>query len=165
MAPVLKPNRSFSENGRLLIPVLFDEFLSRKERVVSHSRLKQDLHRMRLAGKTLRYAMEIFADAFEDEFSDCLQEVKQLLDVMGKVHDCDVNTPRLQMQLREIRSFNRATPNPKDRIRTTALVDLISEQQKLRRALFNTMCAVIQSWAENNFKQRVVESMNVKHAS
>ncbi len=162
---VLKPNRSFSENGRSLVPVLFDDFLSRKDRVVSHPRLKKDLHRMRIAGKTLRYAMEIFGYAFEVEFSECLQEVKQLLDVMGNVHDCDVNIPRLQMQLREIRSFNRVTPNPKDRIRTTALVNLISEQLKLRTAMFNDLCVVVQRWTDNNFKQRIIESMKVKHNS
>lgn len=160
---VLKPNRSFSENARLLVPVLFDEFLLHKDRVVSHPRLKKDLHRMRIAGKTLRYAMEIFGDAFEDEFSACLEEVKQLLDVMGNVHDCDVNIPRLQTQLHEIRSFNRVTPSPKDRIRTTALVNLISEQQKVRTAMFNDLCTVIQLWTDNNFKQRIVESMKVKH--
>jgi CHAD domain-containing protein len=162
---VLKPNRSFSENARLLVPVLFDDFLSRRDRVVSHPRLKRDLHRMRIAGKTLRYAMEIFGDAFEDEFSACLEEVKQLLDVMGNVHDCDANIPRLQMQLREIRSFNRVTPSPKDRIRTTALVNLISEQQKLRTAMFADLCAVVQRWVDTNFKLRIVESMKVKHNS
>ncbi len=156
----LKPNKSFRENARLLLPVLFDDFLSYKDRVVPHPRLKDDLHKMRNAGKILRYAMEFFEDAFDDEFSLCLKEVKHLLDLMGQVHDCDVNIPALNTQLREIRSFNRATVNPNDRIRTKALVDLIRGDQNRRGAMFTEACAVIARWETENFKQRVVQSMN-----
>jgi len=157
---VLKPNKNFRENARLLLPVLFDDFLSYRDRVVTHPRLKDDLHKMRNTGKILRYAMEFFEDAFDDEFSLCLKEVKQLLDVMGQVHDCDVNIPALNIQLREIRSFNRATVNPKDRIRTKALVELIRAEQNRRLAMFNDACAVITRWDTENFKERVVQSIS-----
>ena len=156
----LKPNKNFRENARLLVPVLFDDFLSYKNRVVTHPRLKDDLHRMRNAGKMLRYAMEFFEEAFGDEFSSCLREVKQLLDVMGQVHDCDVNIPALNVQLREIRSFNRATIMPKDRIRTKALVDLIRVEQNRRLTMFNDACAAIARWDAENFRLRVVQSMS-----
>ena len=156
----LKPNKNFRENARLLLPVLVDDFFSHRDRVVPHPRLKDDLHKMRNAGKILRYAMEFFEEAFDDEFSLCLKEVKQLLDLMGQVHDCDVNVPALNIQLREIRSFNRATLNPKDRIRTKALVDLIRAEQQRRLAMFNDSCVVIARWDTENFKQRVVQSMS-----
>jgi hypothetical protein len=156
----LKPNKNFRENARLLLPVLFDDFLSYRDRVVPHPRLKDDLHKMRNGGKILRYAMEFFEEAFDDEFSSCLKEVKQLLDLMGQVHDCDVNIPALNIQLREIRSFNRATLNPKDRIRTKALIDLIRAEQQRRLAMFNGACVVIARWEAENFRQRVVQSMS-----
>ncbi len=157
---VLKPNKSFRENARLLLPVLFDDFFSHRDRVVTHPRLKDDLHRMRNSGKILRYAMEFFEEAFDDEFSACLREVKHLLDLMGQVHDCDVNIPALNIQLREIRSFNRATVNPNDRIRTKALVALIHGEQQRRGAMFNETCAVVERWGIENFKQRIVQSIN-----
>jgi len=156
----LKPNKSFRENARLLLPVLFDDFFSYKDRVVTHPRLKDNLHKMRNAGKVLRYAMEFFEDAFDDEFLSCLREVKHLLDLMGQVHDCDVNIPALNIQLREIRSFNRATVNPDDRIRTKALVELIQTEQRRRGAMFTETCAAIERWVVENFKQRIVQSMN-----
>jgi CHAD domain-containing protein len=155
----LKPNKNFRENARLLVPALFDDFLAYQNRVVAHPRLKDELHKMRNAGKTLRYAMEFFEEAFGDDFSSCLKEVKQLLDVMGQVHDCDVNIPALNVQLREIRSFNRATISPGDRIRTKALVDLINAEQQRRLTVFNDTCALISRWNAENFKQRVVQSM------
>jgi hypothetical protein len=45
------------------------------------------------------------------------------------------------------------------------LVNLISEQQKLRTAMFADLCAVVQRWVDTNFKLRIVESMKVKHNS
>jgi len=155
----LKPNKNFRENARLLLPVLFDGFFAYRNRVLGHPRLKEELHKMRNAGKTLRYAMEFFEEAFGDEFSVCLREVKQLLDVIGQVHDCDVNIPALNVQLREIRSFNRATADPADRIRTKALADLIHAEQNRRLTMFNEACATIARWDIENFKQRVVQSM------
>ena len=156
----VKPNRSFRENARSLVPSLFDEFFAYRGRVVAHPRLKDDLHKMRNTGKVLRYAMEFFEDAFDEEFSLCLRGVKQLLDVMGQVHDCDVNIPALGTQLKEIRAFNRATPSPGDRLRTKALVDLIQAEQRRREAMFNEACAMIAAWEAENFKQRIVQSMN-----
>lgn len=143
----------------MLLPLLFDDFLSYKSRVVAHPRLKEELHRMRNAGKTLRYAMEFFEEAFEEEFSSCLREVKRLLEVLGHVHDCDVNIPALNVQLREIRSFNRATANRADRMRTKALADLIHAEQLRRLTMFNEACAMIAQWDAENFRQRVVQSM------
>jgi len=156
----VKPNKTFRENARVLVPSLFDEFFSYRNRVVAHPRLKDDLHKMRNAGKVLRYAMEFFEDAFDAEFSLCLKTVKQLLDVMGQVHDCDVNIPALGTQLKEIRAFNRATPNPDDRIRTKALVDLIRAEQHRRDTMFADACAMIAGWETENFRLRIIQSMN-----
>jgi hypothetical protein len=89
----IKPNKNLRENARMVVPLMMDDFLSHKGRVISHPRLKLDLHRMRLAGKTLRYAMEAFSPGFDVQFSSSLEELKQLLDTMGRIHDCDVNIP------------------------------------------------------------------------
>ncbi|HTR82108.1 MAG TPA: CHAD domain-containing protein [Bacteroidota bacterium] len=162
---VLKPNKSFRENARLLLPVLLDDFLSRKDRIVGHPRLKNDFHKMRLAGKTLRYAMEVFQAAFGDEFSGCLDDVKQLLDVMGQVTDCDVNVPVLRLHLREMRSFNRVTASQHDAIRTKALTDLIHIQQTRRTELFNEACASIERLGAEDFRQRLIRSMSAVSAT
>jgi len=156
---ILKPNKSFCENSRLIVPNLFDDFISNMERIVSHPRLKNEFHIMRIAGKTLRYAMENFSIAFQDDFSSCLEEVKQVLDVMGTIHDCDVNIPKIQMHLKEIRLFNGMMPSAKDKIRTKALVNLIAEQRKLRSESFNNFCIIIKQWNGNNFRQRILDSM------
>ena len=156
----LKPNRNFRENARILIPFLYEEFLSHRGRVIAHPKLKNDFHKMRIAGKTLRYAMEVFDAGFGEEFAACLGEVKRLLDVMGQVHDCDVCVPTLQNHLREIRSFNRVTADPSDRIRTKAVSDLIQAQHSRRKSLYDEACAIVEGWAAGNFGERILQSMN-----
>jgi CHAD domain-containing protein len=138
---------------------MVDDFLSHKDRVINHPRLKHDLHRMRLAGKTLRYAMEVFEPGFQAQFSSCLEEVKRLLDSMGSIHDCDVNIPRLQAYLREIRLFNRLRVNVQERIPTSALTKIIREQSALRSSLFAEMTSMLEQWERGNFKTTLLQSM------
>jgi CHAD domain-containing protein len=157
----IKPNKNLRENARLVVPMMIDDLLARNNRVVAHPRLKEELHRMRLSGKTLRYAMEVFEPAFREEFGSCLEEVKRLLDAMGKIHDCDVNVPGLQTHLREMRLFNRATTNPDDRVSTGAIVKLIREQFAVRRSLFEEMSSILEQWSRENFKGKVLQSMMV----
>ncbi len=156
----LKPNKSFRDNARILVPFLFEEFLSHRNRVVAHPKLKNDFHKMRIAGKTLRYAMEVFDAGFDEEFDGCLGEVKRLLDVMGQVHDCDVCVPTLQNHLREIRSYNRVTANPGDKIRTKAVTEIIKAQHSRRLTLYSESCAIIDGWVVGNFGQKILQSMN-----
>lgn len=117
---------------------------------------------MRLSGKTLRYAMEVFVAAFGAEFESCLEDVKQLLDTMGRIHDCDVNVPRLQTHLRELRLFNRVTVNSVDKVPTGAIVKLIREQLDLRRSLFGEMSLILDRWTRENFKGKVLQSMMIQ---
>jgi CHAD domain-containing protein len=155
----IKPNRNFRENARLVLPVMVDDFLSHKDRVINHPRLKLELHRMRLVGKTLRYAMETFEPGFEEEFSLRLEEVKQLLDTMGRIHDCDINIPRLQGFLKELRVFNRLRPDRRDRLPTSAFSKIIREQSELRRGLFIEMSSTMHRWERDNFKLSLFQSM------
>jgi len=157
----IKPNKNLRDNARLVVPLMLDDFFLRKVRVLGHPRLKNELHRMRLAGKTLRYAMEVFAPAFGDDFEGCLEEVKRLLDTMGKIHDCDVHIPKLQASLRETRIFNRSTVAADDKVPTGSMVGLIREQQACRRSLFLEMTGMIEQWSRENFKGKVINSMLV----
>jgi CHAD domain-containing protein len=55
------------------------------------------LHRVRILGKRLRYAMEIFGDCFAPEFKERLYPiVEQMQECLGLVHDSDVAAGHLQ---------------------------------------------------------------------
>ena len=64
----IKKKLSFRENIQLTLPMMYDDFMSNKDRVINHPRMKTELHKMRIAGKPLRYAMEYAETTFGLEF-------------------------------------------------------------------------------------------------
>jgi len=61
-------------------------------------------HAMRIAAKRLRYTIEAFAPLFEDGLRTELKAVKDLQEVLGELHDCDVWIDRLPRFLEEERA-------------------------------------------------------------
>jgi CHAD domain-containing protein len=54
------------------------------------------LHQVRIAGKRLRYAMEVFADCFDPTFRDTLYpRVEHLQEILGRANDSHVASVRL----------------------------------------------------------------------
>lgn len=155
----IKPGKSFRENARLALPAMLDDMTARKDRVVQHPRLKNELHQMRIDGKPLRYAMEIFEPAFGVEYKACFEEVKRVLEVMGEVHDCDVAVPALLSHLREMRLFNGAMPHRRDAIATKAVRALIKKKRQERDLLFAEMCGILERWTKEDFKGKLIQSM------
>jgi CHAD domain-containing protein len=155
----VKPSRSFRDTGLALIPSVFDAFLEHRSRVVAHPRLKEELHGMRLNGKILRYTLETFVPAFGEEYAARLEEVKQLLDLFGNVHDCDIHLPRLQAHLREVRLFNLMSRQRGNRLSTAGIVRLIREQRTAREDLFSRIEMTLIAWQNENFKGKLLQSM------
>jgi CHAD domain-containing protein len=59
------------------------------------------LHQVRIAGKRLRYAMEVFADCFGPPFRDQLYPaVEEMQEILGRANDSHVAAQKLK-QLRE----------------------------------------------------------------
>ncbi len=48
------------------------------------------LHAMRIAGKRLRYALEVFEPAYGEAFKPALRALRAVQDALGDIHDCDV---------------------------------------------------------------------------
>jgi CHAD domain-containing protein len=65
------------------------------------------LHQVRIAGKRLRYAMEVFADCFEPAFKDELYPaVEHMQEILGNANDSHVAGERLA----ELRDWARSLP-------------------------------------------------------
>jgi CHAD domain-containing protein len=63
------------------------------------------LHRVRILGKRLRYAMEVFADCFAPEFrQELYPAVEQMQEVLGRANDSYVTIGRLSTLREKIRS-------------------------------------------------------------
>lgn len=54
------------------------------------------VHQLRIAGKGAMYAAELLGGTGEDEFTDWLRHLQKLHDLIGKIHDVEVNLGLLQ---------------------------------------------------------------------
>lgn len=94
----IDPTRRLRPNARRILAVRIDEVYS-YDGLVAHPANVTELHDMRIACKRLRYLLEIFGVAFTTDLDPFTEEVKGLQDILGDIHDCDVQVPMLEEHL------------------------------------------------------------------
>jgi CHAD domain-containing protein len=82
-------HKSFREFGHQLILSRFDE-LHRRSRSLYQPFETEPLHRMRIAAKRLRYALELFSPCWPGQVAPFAQEVAGLQRSLGELHDYDI---------------------------------------------------------------------------
>jgi CHAD domain-containing protein len=73
-----------------LITSLRQEEMLAYDASVYHPEQVEELHAMRIAAKRLRYTIEVFAPLYDDGLKQPLQTTREVQDVLGDIHDCDV---------------------------------------------------------------------------
>lgn len=86
------------ENARKVIAVRLEELLSWSP-YVEDQRYVEELHNLRIAAKRLRYTLELFRFAFPGEISGFIDEVKEIQEHIGDMHDADVMIERVMETL------------------------------------------------------------------
>ncbi len=104
---ILKPMRKHlekmiagSENVYLYTPSLYqrafttihqrlEDFLSYQQHIWDPENIDQ-LHAMRIAGKHLRYTLEVFAPIYQNALDLHIRAMKEIQDLLGEIHDNDV---------------------------------------------------------------------------
>jgi CHAD domain-containing protein len=71
------------------IRLKLEEFLAYEMYVPQPDRIAE-LHAMRIAAKHLRYTLEIFAPLYDDNLKKPIKVVKEMQEMLGDIHDCDV---------------------------------------------------------------------------
>lgn len=94
----IDPDRRLRPNARRILRVRIEEVYSYDGLVADPANVT-DLHDMRIAFKRLRYLLEIFGIAFDTDLDPFLDEVKGLQDLLGDIHDRDVQVPMLEEHL------------------------------------------------------------------
>jgi len=158
----VKKKLSLKENIQLVLPVMYDDVMAYMEDVVTKPHAKGLLHRMRITGKPMRYAMEIGEAAFGEDFSLCLEEVKDTVELMGEIHDADVMIPELNSHLREIRMFNRQIPEFRLRISTRNLRAVIESLKQKRKAMYDELCGKLKEWESAYFREKLQKAMGLE---
>jgi CHAD domain-containing protein len=95
-----KPQISFKEFGKSVIDKNLREFENLLSALYSPFEV-DELHRLRLRAKRLRYALKIFAACWEDECKQFAKKISEMQTLLGDLHDCDEWIENLLVQLRE----------------------------------------------------------------
>jgi len=99
----LDSDTPLADNARRIVQTRLDEVHRFVPRALDPARV-DELHDMRIAAKRLRYVLEVTAHCFGPYADTARKRTKELQDVIGEIHDCDVLTPRVDELLAELRA-------------------------------------------------------------
>jgi hypothetical protein len=97
----LDPQTTLSENAARIIATRIGELRSFATAALDGDRTQQ--HDMRIAAKRLRYVLEVAGFPFGDAADQARRAARDLQEILGEMHDCDVMLPRVDGQLASLR--------------------------------------------------------------
>lgn len=138
---------------RVACVLAYDEWVTE-----SGASLKQ-LHRLRIAGKRLRYTLEFFEEILAPQTADLIGRMKELQDHLGDLQDAVVASELLRDFLTwgtwgEVQGKKRAKVPPEPIVAPSVAVYLADKQAELQR-LLRTFPDVWAYFASPEFKQTV----------
>jgi CHAD domain len=103
----LDPSTPLVENAARIIAVRLDELRSFTPRALEagHSGAQHD---MRIAAKRLRYILETTDFCFGRPAQTAARRARDLQDLLGELHDCDVMLPVIEAHLADLRADDAA---------------------------------------------------------
>ncbi len=104
----LDPAASLAENAARIVKVRMDELRSFETAAIERRKVKAQ-HDMRIAAKRLRYVLEATEMCFGEPGETARKRARDLQDLLGELHDCDVMLPRVRGHLDEIRADDLET--------------------------------------------------------
>jgi CHAD domain-containing protein len=103
----LDPGSPLADNAARIIRVRLDEMLSFAPAALEFERMR-DQHDMRIAAKRLRYILETTEFCFGKPAQTARRRARDLQDLLGDLHDCDVMLPRIEAHLTALRAEDAA---------------------------------------------------------
>ena len=95
----LDPQGTLADNAERIVRTRLAELAAFMPRAAD-PREVEALHDMRIAAKRLRYVLELTAPGFGPYAAQAMRVTKELQDLLGEIHDCDVQLP-------DVRAFAR----------------------------------------------------------
>ncbi len=106
--------------------------------LITHESPDEDLHRLRIQGKKLRYSLEFFASLFpESNIKRLIKQLKLLQNNLGTFNDLSVQQDMLHVYLKGLRPASRKNFELNTAI-GGLLTNLYHEQQRVREDFFST---------------------------
>ena len=91
----LDPEEPLADNAERIVRVRLDELCSFMPKAADPAEVVA-LHDMRIAAKRLRYVLEVTGPCFGPYAKNATKLTKDLQDLLGEIHDCDVQIPETE---------------------------------------------------------------------
>ncbi len=121
------------------------------EPIIPDAGAVEQLHDARIAVKRLRYTLELFEHALGDDATLLIQDTKGLQEVLGQLHDLDVNIQLVEGELDRQRDAGAVA----DPGLATSLETIVRRDQRTRQDIHH---AVVDCWEElmdEGFRERL----------
>lgn len=158
---ILDINLSFKENAMLILPNSYEKVRKYSDKVKNHPRNKNELHRMRIKAKPLRYTMELYLKAYGEEFRKCYEEIKLFVEKTGDIHDIDVISEYVVNYLKELRIYNNTQKGKKEKISVKSLNEYLNFLKGKRKVIFKEVCELLNKWEAEDFKLKLEKSLSI----
>ncbi len=136
--PSLDPGASPGTNARRVLAVRVEELFGYAP-IIPDADATEELHDARIATKRLRYTLELFRSIFRDEGEHAIEELKDLQEELGQLHDHDV---RIALIGEELSALDDLTEDEASPLRP-GLEGLLRRERTARAA---SHAAVVERW-------------------
>jgi len=103
----LDPAGPLGENAARVVKVRTEELLSFAPRALERGEVEAQ-HDMRIAAKRLRYVLELTGFCFGEPAETARRRARELQDILGGMHDCDVMLPRVREHVERLQAEDAA---------------------------------------------------------
>ncbi len=108
----LDPATPLGENAARIIKTRLDEMLAFAPTALGHEGIDAQ-HDMRIAAKRLRYVLEVTDFCFGRPADTARRRARDLQDILGEMHDCDVMLPRVHRHAEQLQAEDAAAVRAK----------------------------------------------------
>jgi CHAD domain-containing protein len=168
----LDPEAPLADNAEKIVRVRLDELASFMPKAGDPEEIVA-LHDMRIAAKRLRYVLEVTGSCFGPYAANAVKQVKELQDLLGEIHDCDVQLPEVEAFLDELMEGDVAAAgaSPRDLARApnrrtyAGLVALQVHLRARRRSLFADFLELWRDLERKGFAARLAFALSERSHS
>jgi CHAD domain-containing protein len=168
----LDPEAPLADDAERIVRVRLDELTSFMPKAADPEEIVA-LHDMRIAAKRLRYVLEVTGSCFGPYAANAVKQVKELQDLLGEIHDCDVQLPEVAAFLDERMEEDVAAAgaSPRDLARApnrrtyAGLVALQVHLRARRRALFADFLETWRDLERKGFAARLAFALSERSHS
>jgi hypothetical protein len=107
----LHPSAALGENAARVVRVRLEELCALASEALATDGEKA-LHDMRIAAKRLRYVLELTAFCFGPYARRATRRARELQELLGAIHDCDVLEPRVRAHMAALRDADASALAP-----------------------------------------------------